>query len=133
MSQDAPINDQTNRVNPLDELFGSGDIRVSLLKPNGEESGVVGVFKPIEPQHKIRYDQIVQKGFGGRKPKYDDGDRYAFPKVIKEIEGLTPEDCGGVEPVKWCQTTPKGFLLLKALMNGYWNQTVITSDDDAKK
>src|SRR6266404_3061069 len=128
-------NESTNgngRVNPLDTIFGNDDelIRVSINHSRtGEPTGVVGVFKPISPNVKANYDRIVQKGFGGRKPMYDDGDKYVFPKIIQEIEGLTVEDCGGLDPVQFCQKTPKGGQLLKVLMNGYWTLTLPSTDE----
>ena len=121
------------RVNPLSRIFAEGQIRVAILDADGESTGVVGVFNPIEPRVKARYDGIVQKGFGGRKPKYDEGDQYVFPKVIAAIEGLTADDCGGLEPILFCQTTERGRQVLKILMNGYWTQTLPSTDEDSKK
>lgn len=121
------------RANPLSKIFLTGPVRVSILDSHGEPTGVVGVFDPISPNVKSSYDRIVQKGIGGKKPRFDEADQYVFPKVIKEIEGLTAEDCDGLDPIKFCQTTPQGGQLLKILMNGFWAQTLPSTDEDAQK
>jgi hypothetical protein len=121
------------RRNPLDDLFGEKQIRVAVLNADQEPTGVVGVFHNIAPQHKARYDQIIQKGFGGRKPKYDEAQRYAFPKVIDAIEGLTEDDCEGMPPIKYCQQTPKGDRLLMLLMDGFWLQASPSTEADTAK
>lgn len=121
------------RVNPLSKIFATEPIRVAVLDRHGEPTGVVGVFDPIAPNVKSGYDRIVQKGFGGKKPQFDAGDKYVFPKVIKDIEGLTAEDCGGTDPIQFCMTTGQGEQLLKVLMNGYWQQTLPSTEEDAQK
>lgn len=121
------------RVNPLDRLFKKESIRVVLLDAHEEPVGVVGVFKPVEPRHKAQYDRIIQKGFGGRKPKFDDGEAYIFPLIVEEIEGLTADDCGGVEPIKYCQTHPQGKRLRGLLVDAYWRMTLPTADEDEAK
>jgi hypothetical protein len=122
-----------NRTNPLDRIFTTKQIRVSILDATGEPTGVVGVFKPIEPRVKTRYNHIIQKGFGGKKPKYDEGNEYVFPLIIESIEGLTADDCGGVDPIAFCRQNEKGRELARILMNGYWDQTQVITEDDAQK
>lgn len=121
------------RKNPLDDIFGEKQFRVAVLNADQEPTGVVGVFHNIAPQHKARYDQIIQKGFGGRKPKYDEAQLYAFPKVIDAIEGLTEDDCDGMPPIQYCQRTPKGNRLLMLLMDGFWLQSSPSTEADAAK
>lgn len=130
------IMSETNGSNPLDDIFGKDDerIRVAVLNSRtSEPTGVVGVFKPIPPNVKSNYDRIVQKGFGGKKPKYDEGDAYVFPKIIESIEGLTAEHCNGMEPIVFCQRDPKGQQLMKILMNGFWTLTLPSTEEDAAK
>lgn len=130
------MSENGNGHNPLDDIFGSESdlIRVAIMHSRtGEPTGVVGVFKPIAPNVKSSYDRIIQKGLGSKQPKYDEGDKYVFPKIIQAIEGLTAEHCDGLEPIVYCQQKPKGQQLLKILMNGYWSLVLPSTEEDASK
>jgi len=119
------------RRSKIEALLPKKGERVELLTPDNEKSGVVIVFAPLDGETKTRYDRYLEAGIGRRGSKrsgFDEGIQYIFKKKCQEIEGLTPEDCEGVEPKEYFLTHPDGIILMKTATNEYLNRSLPSAE-----
>jgi len=113
-------------------LLPKSAVHVELLTPDNEKTGVIVVFEALDGETKTRYDRYLERGIGRRGSKrsgFDEAIEYIFKRKCQEIEGLTPEDCGGVEPKEFFLTDPDGIILMKTSTNEYLNRSLPSASE----
>jgi len=106
-------------------------VKVELLTPENESSGVFVVYGPLDGETKVRYDRYLEAGIGRRGSKrsgFDEAISYIFKRKCQEIEGLTADDCGGMEPKEFFLSDPDGIILMKTATNEYLNRSLPSAD-----
>jgi len=106
-------------------------VRVELLTPDNEKTGVIVVYEALDGESKTRYDRYLERGIGRRGSKrsgFDEAIEYIFKRKCQEIEGLTPEDCGGIEPKEFFLSDPDGIILMKTSTNEYLNRSLPSAE-----
>ena len=106
-------------------------VKVELLTPENESSGVVVVYGALDGETKTRYDRYLEAGIGRRGSKrsgFDEAISYIFKRKCQEIEGLTVEDCGGMEPKDFFLSDPDGQILMKTATNEYLNRSLPSAE-----
>ncbi len=136
----------------LSQIMPEELMRIELLRPDGDRvhemdcektaegsckcHGVWFVFEFLDGKTKQDYDRIMEKGVlrGGKsKGGYNVAIAELFRKKCSGIEGLTADDCDGMEPKDFCATNPRGRVMLKTVTNEYLNRSLPSpGEDDAK-
>jgi hypothetical protein len=112
--------------------FGEKEEIVPLLTPDGDDIGVYVVFAYLDGQTKAQYDRIIQRTGKRGRLNFDEGNFLLFEKKCKRIEGLTAEDCDGLEPKVYFRTNKNGNILLHASVNEYCNRQLPSAGDLSK-
>src|SRR5690348_475734 len=102
---------------------------IPLLTPEGDEIGVFAVFGFLDGQTKAKYDRTIQRTGKRGRLNFDEGNFLLFELKCKRIEGLTAEDCDGVEPKVFFRASKDGNILLHAAVNEYLNRQLPSASD----
>lgn len=118
-------------------LPGAGDTGdkeefVPLLTPDGDEIGVFAVFGFLDGATKAKYDRAIQRTGKRGRLNFDEGNFLIFDQKCKRIEGLSDEDCGGVDPKVYFRTNKDGNILLHASVNEYLARQLPSASDGSK-
>jgi hypothetical protein len=127
---------ETNGNSKLGQLLpgavGEKEEVISLLTPDGDESGVAVVFSNLDGHTKTRYDRIIQTAGKRGRLNFDAGNFLVFDAKCKRIEGLSAEDCDGMEPKEYFRNTENGHILLNIAVNEYLNRFLPSAGDRSK-
>jgi len=136
----------------LSQLMPEEQIRIELLRPDGDRvhdldcnksaevsckcAGVWFVFDFLDGKTKQDYDRTMEKGVlraGAKKGGYNVAIGDLFRKKCVAVEGLTADDCAGMEPKDFFASNARGRIMLKTVTNEYLNRSLPSSaEDDAK-
>jgi len=136
----------------LSQLMPEDRVRIELLRPDGDRvheincdrtaesacacPGIWFVFDFLDGKTKQEYDRVMEKGVL-RGSKKQGGYNVAIANLFRQkcvaIEGLTADECDGLEPKDYFAQNPKGRIMMKTATNEYLNRSLPSSaEDDAK-